>query len=49
MAAEELADNEYPLFLTTGSLIYHWHGEEITSRVKGLPEHKVCAVKVELA
>jgi predicted molibdopterin-dependent oxidoreductase YjgC len=49
IAAEGVADNQYPLFLTTGSLIYHWHGGEITSREKGLPEFKVCAVKVELA
>ena len=49
MAAEELADSEYPLFLTTGSMIYHWHGGEITSRAKGLPEYKVYADKTELA
>jgi formate dehydrogenase major subunit/formate dehydrogenase alpha subunit len=36
--AEELPDNEYPLYLTTGRVIYHWHGGEMTRRAKGLLE-----------
>jgi formate dehydrogenase alpha subunit len=36
--AEELPDDEYPLFLTTGRVIYHWHGGEMTRRAKGLLE-----------
>jgi formate dehydrogenase major subunit/formate dehydrogenase alpha subunit len=38
LAAEELPDNEYPMFLTTGRVIYHWHGGEMTRRAKGLLE-----------
>jgi formate dehydrogenase major subunit/formate dehydrogenase alpha subunit len=36
--AKELPDNEYPFFLTTGRVIYHWHGGEMTRRVDGLVE-----------
>jgi formate dehydrogenase major subunit/formate dehydrogenase alpha subunit len=36
--AEELPDEEYPLFLTTGRVLYHWHGAEMTRRAKGLLE-----------
>ncbi len=36
LPAEELPDAEYPLFLTTGRVIYHWHGAEMTRRSKGL-------------
>lgn len=32
----ELPDEEYPLMLTTGRVIYHWHGGEMTHRAKGL-------------
>ena len=32
----ELPDDEYPLVLTTGRVIYHWHGAEMTRRAKGL-------------
>jgi formate dehydrogenase major subunit/formate dehydrogenase alpha subunit len=32
----ELPDNEYPLMLTTGRVIYHWHGAEMTRRASGL-------------
>ncbi len=38
LAAEELPDEEYPLYLTTGRVIYHWHGGEMTRRAKGLLE-----------
>jgi formate dehydrogenase alpha subunit len=36
--AKELPDEEYPWFLTTGRVIYHWHGGEMTRRAKGLLE-----------
>ena len=36
--AEELPDDEFPLMLTTGRVLYHWHGAEMTRRVKGLVE-----------
>jgi predicted molibdopterin-dependent oxidoreductase YjgC len=36
--AEELPDEEYPMYLTTGRVIYHWHGGEMTRRAKGLLE-----------
>lgn len=35
--AEE-PDEEYPMVLTTGRVIYHWHGGEMTRRAKGLME-----------
>jgi formate dehydrogenase alpha subunit len=38
LPAEELPDDEYPLYLTTGRVIYHWHGGEMTRRAKGLLE-----------
>jgi formate dehydrogenase alpha subunit len=34
----ELPDAEYPLVLTTGRVLYHWHGGELTRRAKGLLE-----------
>jgi len=34
--AEELPDEEYPLILTTGRVLYHWHGAEMTRRVDSL-------------
>lgn len=34
----ELPDDEYPLMLTTGRVLYHWHGGEMTRRAKGLGE-----------
>ncbi len=41
----ELPDEEYPLVLTTGRVIYHWHGGEMTRRAAGLttvyPEARV--------
>ena len=36
LPAEELPDGEYPFFLTTGRVLYHWHGGEMTRRSKGL-------------
>lgn len=36
--AKELPDAEYPFYLTTGRVLYHWHGAEMTRRAKGLLE-----------
>jgi formate dehydrogenase alpha subunit len=36
--AAELPDAEYPLVLTTGRVLYHWHGGEISRRARGLLE-----------
>jgi formate dehydrogenase major subunit len=36
VAAMELPDDEYPLVLNTGRVLYHWHGGTITTRVDGL-------------
>jgi formate dehydrogenase alpha subunit len=35
-AAIELPDDEYPIVLNTGRVLYHWHGGTITTRVEGL-------------
>jgi predicted molibdopterin-dependent oxidoreductase YjgC len=35
-AAVELPDDEYPIVLNTGRVLYHWHGGTITTRVEGL-------------
>jgi formate dehydrogenase major subunit/formate dehydrogenase alpha subunit len=32
----ELPDDEYPLIMTTGRVLYHWHGGEMTRRARGL-------------
>ena len=32
----ELPDADYPFVLTTGRVLYHWHGGEMTRRAKGL-------------
>lgn len=32
----EQPDDDYPLMLTTGRVIYHWHGGEMTHRASGL-------------
>ena len=32
----ELPDTEYPLMLTTGRVLYHWHGGEMTRRARNL-------------
>ena len=32
----ELPDDDYPLLLTTGRVIYHWHAGEMTHRAAGL-------------
>jgi formate dehydrogenase alpha subunit len=32
----ELPDIEYPVLLSTGRVLYHWHGGQMTRRAKGL-------------
>lgn len=32
----ELPDDEYPFLLSTGRVLYHWHGGEMTRRAEGL-------------
>ncbi len=34
----ELPDTEYPMLLSTGRVLYHWHGGEMSRRAKGLME-----------
>jgi formate dehydrogenase alpha subunit len=36
LPAAELPDAAYPLLLTTGRVLYHWHGGELTRRAQGL-------------
>ena len=33
---DELPDENFPLLMTTGRVIYHWHGGEMTRRSEGL-------------
>jgi len=32
----EMPDDEYPMLLSTGRVLYHWHGGEMTRRAQGL-------------
>jgi formate dehydrogenase major subunit/formate dehydrogenase alpha subunit len=34
----EMPDDQYPMLLSTGRVLYHWHGGEMTRRAKGLME-----------
>ena len=34
----ELPDEDYPMILSTGRVLYHWHGGQMTRRSKGLLE-----------
>ena len=34
----ELPDEDYPFLLSTGRVLYHWHGGEMTRRARGLLE-----------
>lgn len=34
--ASELPDKDFPLYLTTGRVLYHWHGAEMTRRANAL-------------
>jgi len=36
--APELPDDEYPMTLSTGRVLYHWHGGALSRRSKGLSE-----------
>ena len=36
MPPAEMPDDEYPLLLSTGRVLYHWHGGEMTRRARGL-------------
>jgi len=36
--AAELPDDEFPMVLSTGRVLYHWHGGGISRRAKGLLE-----------
>jgi len=36
LAPREEPDGDYPLLLTTGRVLYHWHGGEMTRRSPGL-------------
>jgi formate dehydrogenase alpha subunit len=36
LPAKELPDADYPMVLTTGRVLYHWHGGEMTRRSEGL-------------
>jgi predicted molibdopterin-dependent oxidoreductase YjgC len=38
MPPVEMPDDEYPLMFTTGRVLYHWHGAEMTRRARGLNE-----------
>ena len=38
LPAAELPDADYPMVLTTGRVLYHWHGGEQTRRSRGLLE-----------
>jgi formate dehydrogenase alpha subunit len=38
LAPAEIPDADYPLVLTTGRVLYHWHGGELSRRAKGLLE-----------
>ena len=39
----ELPDDEYPLLLTTGRVLYHYHTGSLTRRVPGLEAHVAAA------
>jgi formate dehydrogenase major subunit/formate dehydrogenase alpha subunit len=34
----ELPDDQYPMLLSTGRVLYHWHGGQMTRRTEGLLE-----------
>ncbi|MDS0477318.1 formate dehydrogenase subunit alpha [Natrinema sp. 1APR25-10V2] len=35
----EISDEDYPLTLTSGRVLYHWHTGQLTRRVEGLMSH----------
>ena len=38
MPPAEIPDENYPIVLSTGRVLYHWHGGEMTRRARGLME-----------
>ena len=36
LSPAEMPDDEYPILLSTGRVLYHWHGGEMTRRSQGL-------------
>jgi formate dehydrogenase alpha subunit len=38
ISPQEMPDEEYPMLLTTGRVLYHWHGAEMTRRSQALQE-----------
>jgi predicted molibdopterin-dependent oxidoreductase YjgC len=46
-AAAEVADGEYPLILTTGRILFHWHGGTMSRRSAGL-ETLAPAAEIEI-
>jgi formate dehydrogenase major subunit/formate dehydrogenase alpha subunit len=44
----EMPDNDYPLYLTTGRLLYHYHSGTMSRRAPGLTE-KAPECRVEIA
>ncbi len=42
--AAELPDEEYPFYLTTGRILYHYHGGTMTRKVEGLNELAPCGL-----
>ncbi len=38
LSPAELPDADYPLMLTSGRVLYHWHGGEMSRRARGLLE-----------
>lgn len=36
--AAESPDDEYPFIMSTGRVLYHWHGGQMTRRVEGIME-----------
>jgi predicted molibdopterin-dependent oxidoreductase YjgC len=46
-APPEVPDEEYPLYLSTGRVLYHWHGGSMTRRSVGLNERAPqCEIEV---
>ena len=42
--AAELSDEEYPFYLTTGRILYHYHGGTMTRKVDGLNQLAPCGL-----
>jgi formate dehydrogenase alpha subunit len=48
IAAPEVPDEQYPYYLSTGRILYHWHTGTMTRRAKGLVE-RASECEVEIA